>query len=247
MGEAIKTKAIVLNKVDYKDNDRILTLFSLEKGKITVSVKGVKKTTSKLRPCSEMFFFGQYILNETRGRFTVTGFDTIDTFSALREDFDKLSAGVLMLKMCEKAIEQDEQDEELFILLLKCLDYLRENDSIGGVLAVFLLKYCTVLGYAPQFKKCVKCGQSDKLIYLDFALGGIVCSRCGTKNEHIAITGECLENLSKIVLLDIDSALNLIKDKKQEKEAYNAAKKYTAYLFDEKIKIMEYIAKYNLV
>lgn len=247
MGEAIKTKAIVLNKVDYKDNDRILTLFSLEYGKITVSVKGIKKPTSKLRPCSEIFFFGQYILNETRGRYTVTGFDTVDTFSALREDFDKLSAGVLMLKMCEKAIEQDEQDEELFILLLKCLDALREKESIGETLAVFLLKYCTILGYAPQLENCIKCGKEDKLIYFDFALGGIVCSRCGTKTEHIAITDECLQNLKSIVLLDTDSALNLISDKKQQREAYNAAKRYTAYLFDEKIKIMEYIAKYNLI
>lgn len=247
MGEAIKTKAIVLNKVDYKDNDRILTLFSLEKGRITVNVKGVKKTASKLRPCSEIFFFGQYILNETRGRYTVTGFDTIDTFSALREDFDKLSAGVLMLKMCEKAIDEGEQEEELFVLLLKCLDALRENGSVGGVLAVFLFKYCTVLGYAPQLEKCIKCGKDEKLIYLDFALGGIVCSRCGTKTEHIAITDRCLENLKNIVVLDVDSALTFIKDKNQQKEAYNAAKRYTAYLFDEKIKIMDYIAKYNLV
>lgn len=247
MGEAIKTKAIVLNKVDYKDNDRILTLFSLEKGRITVNVKGVKKPTSKLRACSEIFFFGQYILNETRGRYTVTGFDTIDTFSELRKDFDKLSAGVLMLKMCEKAIREGEQEEELFLLLLKCLDALRKNDFIGGILAVFLLKYCTVLGYAPQLEKCIKCGKNEKLVYFDFALGGIVCTRCGTKTDHISITSECLENLKNIILLDVDNALMLIKDKRQQKEAYNAACKYTSYLFDEKIKIMDYITKYNLV
>lgn len=247
MGEAIKTKAIVLNKVDYKDNDRILTLFSLEAGRISASVKGIKKTTSKLRPCSEIFFFGQYILNETRGRYTVTGFDTIDTFSELRDDFDKLSAGVLMLKMCEKAIDEGEQEEELFLLLLKCLDGLRSTESIGKALAVFLIKYCTVLGYMPQMNACLGCGQKDKLIYLDFALGGIVCSSCGSKNAHIAITGECLKNIKQVLLLETQQAMELTLDEKQAKELYNAACKYTAYLFDEKIKIMDYIAKYKLV
>ena len=61
MGEQIKIQAIVLNKVDYKDNDRVLTLFSPQKGRVTVSCKGVKKQNSKLRAGSELFAFGTYI------------------------------------------------------------------------------------------------------------------------------------------------------------------------------------------
>lgn len=54
MGEAVKLQAIVLNRVDYKESDRILTLLSPEKGKLTVSARGVKKQASKLRAGTEL-------------------------------------------------------------------------------------------------------------------------------------------------------------------------------------------------
>ena len=42
----IKTEAVVLQSLDYKDNDKILTLFSPTLGKITAGIKGVKKPTA---------------------------------------------------------------------------------------------------------------------------------------------------------------------------------------------------------
>ena len=53
----VKVNAIVIRAIDYKDNDRILTLYSLEKGKITAGIKGVKKAGAKLKFASEHFFF----------------------------------------------------------------------------------------------------------------------------------------------------------------------------------------------
>ena len=146
MGEQIKTQAIVLNKVDFKDNDRVLTLFSAQNGKITVSCKGVKKQNSKLRASSEVFAFGTYVLAESKGRYTVTGYDSIDSFFELREDFDKLTLGVLFLKICEKSISQGEENYELFSLLINCLHKLREtNVKPGFVASVFLFKYASII------------------------------------------------------------------------------------------------------
>jgi len=41
-----KVKGIVLKSIDFKDNDKLLTILTLEKGKITVKARGVKKNTS---------------------------------------------------------------------------------------------------------------------------------------------------------------------------------------------------------
>ena len=60
----VKVNALVIKAVDYKDNDRILTLYSLEKGKITAGIKGVKKAGAKLKFASEPFCFAEYILAE---------------------------------------------------------------------------------------------------------------------------------------------------------------------------------------
>lgn len=37
------TKALVLRQVDYKESDKILTLFTQEQGKLTASARGCRK------------------------------------------------------------------------------------------------------------------------------------------------------------------------------------------------------------
>lgn len=245
MGESIKIRGIVLNKTDYKDSDRILTLFSPEKGKITVSSKGVKKQNSKLRAGSELFAFGYYVLNETRGRFTVTGYDSVESFHELREDFDRLAFGTLMLKITEKSVF--ESDGEIFSLLIRSLDKLRNTKlSPTFVSAVFLLKLCSLNGYEPFAEKCVLCGNVEGLIYLSPSLGGFCCTDCKTEG-HIPVTGGCFYYVKHIIKSDFDGAFLLKPNEKQAKELFVAISKYTAYFFDERIKILDYILKYNLV
>jgi DNA repair protein RecO (recombination protein O) len=247
MGEQIKTQAIVLNKVDYKDNDRVLTLFSAQKGRVTVSCKGVKKQNSKLRAASEIFAFGTYILTESHNRYTVTGYDSIDSFHELREDFDRLSLGVMLLKICEKAIAPEEADVELFSLLINSLHKLRDTKiSAGYAVSVFLLRFCGLFGYQPELNKCEKCSDDKDLLYFSASMGGVLCKNCN-ECEHVAVTGGCIHYMKKICFGQFEDAFLYKPTEKQVKELYHVACYYTAYFFDEKIKIMDYINKYNLV
>ena len=247
MGEPIKTQAIVLNKVDYKDNDRVLTLFSAQMGRVTVSCKGVKKQNSKLRAASEVFAFGTYILTESRGRYVVTGYDGIDSFHELREDFDRLSLGVLLLKICEKAIAPDDADVELFKLLINCLHKLRNKDiSAGYTVAVFLFKFCAVFGYLPQVERCELCGGKGDLLFFSASSGGVLCKSCN-QAEHVAVTGACLLYIRKICYGEFEDVFLFKPTENQVRELYRVACYYTAYFFDEKIRIMDYIKKYQLV
>lgn len=247
MGEQIKTQAIVLNKVDFKDNDRVLTLFSAQNGKVTASCKGVKKQNSKLRPSSEVFAFGTYILAESKGRYTVTGYDSIDSFFELRDDFDRLTLGVLFLKICEKSISQGESNYELFSLLINCLHKLREPSVAPGFVAsVFLLKYACIMGYQPEIVNCAKCSNNSDLLFFSASAGGVLCKNCNDA-EHIAITGGCLKYIQKICYGDFEDVFLFSPTPKQIKELFLASSYYTAYFFDEKLKIMDYINKYQIV
>jgi DNA repair protein RecO (recombination protein O) len=63
----IKTEAIVLQSIDYKDNDKLLTLFSPSLGKLTAGIRGVKKPTAKLSFAAQPFCFAEYVLAEKGG------------------------------------------------------------------------------------------------------------------------------------------------------------------------------------
>ena len=84
----LKTDGVVLQALDYKDNDKLLTLFSPALGKITAGIRGVKKPTAKLAFASQPFCFAEYVLAEKGGRYTVTG-------AYLYESFFKESTTIL--------------------------------------------------------------------------------------------------------------------------------------------------------
>ncbi|MBR7159788.1 MAG: DNA repair protein RecO [Clostridia bacterium] len=98
----LKTKAIVVRTTDYKDYDRLVTLITDNLGKITVLMKGCRKPTAKLRFASVPMFFGEYLLNETAGRYTVTGCDCIEPFYNLSQDIDSYYCACCMLQTLDR-------------------------------------------------------------------------------------------------------------------------------------------------
>lgn len=53
---------LCIRTIDYKDNDKLITLYCAEKGKITATAKGVKSAKAKLKFCASPFCFGKYQL-----------------------------------------------------------------------------------------------------------------------------------------------------------------------------------------
>ena len=67
---------IVIKNADYKENDRMLTVFTPEYGALGVSVKGCRKKGNTNIACSEIFSFCEFVLfenNETDSLFFLKG------------------------------------------------------------------------------------------------------------------------------------------------------------------------------
>lgn len=81
-----KIKALVLRAADFKENDKLLLLYCGEYGKITASIRGVKKPGAKLKFAAEPFCFGEFMLSVKDGRYAVTNCTEIESFFSLRGD-----------------------------------------------------------------------------------------------------------------------------------------------------------------
>ena len=84
-----KVKAIVLKAIDYKEKDKLLTLFTLEQGKLICSMRGVKAPNAKLKFAKETFCFGEFIIENTKGNNIVTQVEIIDNFFEITQNIDK--------------------------------------------------------------------------------------------------------------------------------------------------------------
>lgn len=169
----IKTDAIVLQTVDYKDNDKILTLFSPSLGKITAGAKGVKKPTAKLAFAAQPFCFSEYVLAEKGGRYTVTGAYLHESFFSLRYDIERFYAACAATEVCRAVLTENERYEGLFIGLIECLKglSLSEDDS-AEALASFLIIALRESGYPLDLSFMEECGGDiGEKLWFDFSDG----------------------------------------------------------------------------
>ena len=137
----IKTEAIVLQAIDYKDNDKLLTLFSPSLGRITAGIKGVKKPTAKLAFSAQPFCFAEYILAEKNGRYTVTNAYLHESFFALRYDIVRFYAACALAEICLTILYENEDYEGLFVALIEGLKALAlsEDDPAEAVVTFALV------------------------------------------------------------------------------------------------------------
>ena len=58
--ESTKAKGLVLFSRDYAESDKLLTILTLEYGKITVKAKSVRTAKSKLKMYTQSFCFADF-------------------------------------------------------------------------------------------------------------------------------------------------------------------------------------------
>ena len=118
----IKTKAVVLGGVNIKEKDKLVDLFTLEEGRMTVSMKGVRGEKAKLKMAKEPFCFGEFVIEKGSGSGVVTQVEIIDNFYDLTKDLDKFYEGCAILDLARAVA--NESDPRIFIELLQALKTL---------------------------------------------------------------------------------------------------------------------------
>ena len=180
----IKVNALALKSVDYRDNDKMISLYSLEKGLIGACVRGAKKAGSKLGFCTQPFCFAEYVLNEKNDRLTVTGATEIESFYNIRLNLHSFYAGCCILEFLLKFTDADAPDEKTFLLAADSLKKLNFADGLPErVLVDFLYKQTEISGYALGKAECFSCGKEAKdfkKAYFDPESAAIVCEDCFT-------------------------------------------------------------------
>ena len=183
MNEEIITKAIVINSIKYQESDKILTLFSLDFGKISAKIRGVLKQTAKLKFAGQLFCFAEFCLIKNGDNFTVKTATEIESFFDISSDYYKLSIGTAILEICDKTLNDFEPNTTLFLNVIKSLQTIcltKTNPKL--VLTKFMLEVFKLSGYELNFEKCQSCGAMfNNKIFLNIETGTLVCSMCKTE------------------------------------------------------------------
>ena len=174
----LKTPALVLRVTDYKEHDALLTVLTPNHGKMTVKARGLRRKNSPLVAPCQLLAYGEFVLFEYRGQYTVNEAFSIELFQSLRRDLVKLSLGTYFAQVAELISQEDLPNPELLSLLLNCLHGLSKLDlPENKVKAVFELRSACLAGYTPDLFGCHICG-SQAPDRFDLSAGVLECHRC---------------------------------------------------------------------
>ena len=222
----IKYNAVILNKKDIGEVDRLYVAYAMEAGKISVAGKGVRRQGAKLAGSLEPITLSEIFVAKSRGKGNITGAIVTENFSHIKENYSLLQKVFYVFSAFDKLITQQEGDEKIFSMLLsylKTMNGIGENDQAAEVLNLgFLFKLLENLGYKLEVEKCVRCGKrlEKEQNYFSISLGGILCQNCGS-SERKKVKIE-VETIKLIRLFLANRVENIVKVKVSARELGNA-------------------------
>lgn len=193
MPGTIKTEAVVLRSIRFGEADRILHLYSPDRGRIGAIAKGSRKPKSRFGGRLEPFFRLDLMLYQGRGELlTVTGASTLDGYPRLRASGPAIGAAARACDAVLRLLDSTDPNRPAYNLLCRYLSLLDAGTGEGGsapgapataasglaASLAFRLKLALASGFAPELASCARCGEREGITAFSGAAGGVVCASC---------------------------------------------------------------------
>jgi len=186
--ERIRTvEAVIISHKDFGEADRLVTLFSLEAGKIRGMAKGVRRMGSRKAAYLEPFMHSRVVLAKGKTFWILTQADGIKQYASIPESLEKTGRAAYIVELAERFTVEEEPSPQLFRLIIDTLDRIDQDDDTFTPTLFFELRILGHAGFRPDLVDCVGCGRAitaqDQFFSVD--QGGVVCPRCGGLYQHV--------------------------------------------------------------
>lgn len=197
---------LVLKSVNYKDADKIFTLYSDKEGKFSAIARGVRKISSKRAGSLDRLNLVRLCYYQSPGGHkTITEVKALSSFRRIKDDPGLISTAYKITSFLLRELEEGAGDPRLFSVLKRTLQLLDEGKvSSSAAYAFFVLNFMGALGYSLSLDKCQVCdsklSKDWKTCGFNFDKGGLVCGSCLTFEPELSLQAAALMN--KLVSLN---------------------------------------------
>ena len=171
----------MLRSIRYGEADRVLHLYTRDRGRVGAIAKGVRRVKSRFGGRLEPMARSELILREGRGDLcTVTSADTVDAHAGIRSNRQALDRAVEACAAVLKLLDSQEPNPPAYNLLARQLSMLdREPEAASRSQALaFRIKLLLAAGFTPELASCAACGEREHLSAFSASAGGVVCPGC---------------------------------------------------------------------
>ncbi len=196
----------ILRNRDYREADRLVTVFTEKHGKISAVARGVKKAKSSLRACTQPFCYSELFLRRGKTLDMITQGKTIDFFGRARENMETVMYLLYITEILDKVLPEHQPCPELFAATVRLVQTLEEKGPRPVYLRWFEARVIDQLGFTPELNQCVSCrGREKPGNYFSIADGGLLCENCyqHTTNAIYFLNPEVLAILRLLLKTDV--------------------------------------------
>ena len=212
---SFSTPAIILRRIEFGDYDLIVTLLTLNKGKISVIAKSAKKSEKRFAGILELFSILDIVCSIGRGK----GLPVLQE-AALTHAFHKIRSKIIKTayasywaELINQWMEEGQKEVQLFHLFRYVLQELDIDQTPEAALSIlFQIRFMTIAGMDPDLTRCIICrAELEKMkkttIKFDLSRGGIICDGCASGALHkICLSKGTIKHLSWIQRGDLARA-----------------------------------------
>jgi len=208
----IKTKAIVLSKVKYRDNDLIVKCFTQHRGVVSYLLRGVlssKKGSSKAayyQLLSQLQIEENYRKNQSLQAIKEVRMDF--SYTSLHTNVYKSSIVMFLAEVLSSVLKEEEENQQLYHYLETTFRWLDVEDEFSNFHLLFLLNLTKHLGFYPDVSDT-----NQKYFNLNNGLFE------PHKQNIYSVSGENLANLKQLLGINFD-ALNTIKLNSKQRQSF---------------------------
>lgn len=214
----------VLNSIDYKDNDSLLSVLC-EDGLICLRARGVKKVNSRNASSVMNYAYSEFEVSRSNksGYLTLSEGKLINYPSFISNNLEYIS----VINFVSEGIELVNDKKDSFECFVNTLDCMRSNKSSMLILISFLNYFLKKQGISLNADECVNCGVTSQIVKFSFENGGYLCKNCcSLVNDDIEYLKNmrilCKTNYNNLDKVDIEyiylykyvkETINLIENK----------------------------------
>lgn len=140
---------IILLRQDFREADRIVSIYTREHGRLNARLPGVSRPLGKMKALCEPFVWGNYRVYVRRGGVigTVTGGKIASVFPNIRNDLKRMQLALHFCELIMRLTPLHQPSSGKFDLLLSALQSLESNGAHSAFPAAFTLRLMTLAGF----------------------------------------------------------------------------------------------------
>lgn len=125
----ITDNALVINKKDFGEADRYITVFTENFGRMSFLIKGVRKSKKRELSSVDILSLSNFNFYRKKDNYIVNNFTNLDSYLEIKENLGNLEIALYFLALLNKILVENNRKKSLYKITLKCLNFLKNSED----------------------------------------------------------------------------------------------------------------------